>query len=215
MSGSSLIEASVISDAPPIVSGVASFIAQLATKRSKLDDKAIATLCKIEVVRTGRPVTGLKKRAIRRLGNSTWIVGVNELTRDPTAREQKQIDKANAELNERFGNEEEYNWIKWGKKSTFGKECREGDTIIQIWNRRGGTRPRITRRLALLLRRNEGDRIRLYIDFPRSGSDEVSWSRFHRILRAAGYFRRVGKYSVQRLDPEMAQAIDRHWTRVR
>jgi hypothetical protein len=215
MSGSGLIEASVITDAPSIVSGIASFIAQLSTERSQLDEKAIATLCKINVVGTGWPRAKPKAKSVRRLGNSTWIVGVNEITRDPTEREQKHIDRANAELSERFGKQDDHNWIRWGKKSRFAKECREGDTIIQIWNRRGGKRPRITRRLGLLLKRHEPDRLRLYIDFRRSISDEVSWSRFQRILRAAGYSKRVGKFSVQRLDPEMAEAIDRHWTRVR
>jgi hypothetical protein len=86
----------VITDAPSIVSGTASFIAQLSTERSQLDEKAIAALCKINVVRTGRLRAKPKARSVRRLGNSTWIVGVNEITRDPTEREQKHIDRANA-----------------------------------------------------------------------------------------------------------------------
>ena len=53
MSGSGLAEAAVLSDEPTIRSGVASFIAQLCTKKSRLRDEDIAALCKIEVVRTG------------------------------------------------------------------------------------------------------------------------------------------------------------------
>ena len=78
-----------------------------------------------------------------------------------------------------------------------------------------GRRSRVTRRLALLLKGHEQTYVRLYIDFPRSDADEIGWSRFQRILRASGYTRRVGKHSVQRLDPEIAAAIDRKWPRVR
>jgi hypothetical protein len=216
MSGSGLIEASVVTDDPSVVSGVASFIAQLSTKRSKLDDDSIRKLCEIEVIRSGWPERkSPKPKPIRKLGNSTWIVGVNELKRDPTTKEQKHIDRANERLNAQSGGEEDYDWIRWGKKSKFSKECREGDTLIRIWNPRGAGRSRVTRRLALLLKGHEPTYVRLYIDFPRSDADEIGWSRFQRILRASGYTRRVGKHSVQRLDPEIAADIDRKWPRVR
>ncbi|HZR85979.1 MAG TPA: phospholipase D family protein [Bradyrhizobium sp.] len=84
MSGSGLTEAAVLSDEPTIRSGVASFIAQLCTKKSRLDGPAIAALCKIEVIRSGWPKAKPKKPIrIRRLGNATWIVGVYDLSAIP------------------------------------------------------------------------------------------------------------------------------------
>jgi hypothetical protein len=83
MSGSGLIEASIVSDIPTISSGFASFIAQLATRSSRLTAGHIAALCRIKVVRTGwlNVNRSSKPRKLRRIGNNTWIIGVNALLR--------------------------------------------------------------------------------------------------------------------------------------
>jgi hypothetical protein len=74
MSRSDLIEASVITASPVIVSGVAAFIKKLSTARTRLNAREIGKLCAIEVVRTGR-FTGRQRtpNPVRRLGNATWI----------------------------------------------------------------------------------------------------------------------------------------------
>lgn len=219
MSGSGLTETAVLSDEPTIRSGVASFIAQLCNKKnSRLNEKDIATLCKIKVARTGWTKTKPKKPVrIRRLGNATWIVGAFYDSRDPTKDEQKQIDRGNSDVNKKFGTaNKEYEWIRWGKKTKLAKGCRVGDTLILIYSPKGGRVRSVTRRLPVLLKRRIGPtHIAMFHDESARGSDEVNWSRFQRILRAAGYQRDVRPGSVQRLEPEMARIIDRKWTRVR
>jgi hypothetical protein len=211
MSGADLTEAAVLTDEPAIRSGVASFIAQLSTKRSHLKEEDIAALCEIEVIRTGWP-KGKRKRPkrLQRMGSATWIVGTSDLVRDPTAGEQKQIDRATSQLNDSFGTmDEEYDWIRRGKKAKFAKECRVGDTLINIHNPRGNRARVVTRRLPILLRRTERNWVRVYTGEAASRADEISWSRFQRILREAGHPRKVRPFSVQRLEPEMAATIDR------
>jgi hypothetical protein len=214
MSGSGLIEASVITDNAAVTSGVASFIKQYSTARSRLSRIQIAALCRIKVVRTGWPNTkqAAKPKRIRRLGNSTWIIGVKELIRDPTANEQRNIDRARKDLKERLdADEDDYGWIRWGKKSKFSRECRQGDTLIQIWNMRHGKRRYVTRRLPVLLKRNEPTWVRFYIGEAQRVADEVNWARFQRILKAAKYSREVRPFSVQLLDAAVAEVIDRKW----
>jgi hypothetical protein len=76
------------------------------------------------------------------VGNATWIVGVYDLKRDPTEDEQKRIDRATSAINETLGAAaEEYDWIRWGKKGGFAKECRVGDTLIHVYNPRERQRP--------------------------------------------------------------------------
>jgi phosphatidylserine/phosphatidylglycerophosphate/cardiolipin synthase-like enzyme len=216
MSGSDLTEAAVLTDDPAITSGVASFIAQLATTRSLLDGKAIAALCKIVVVRTGWSKKGRKAPVrIGRLGNSTWIVGVYDLVRDPPPDEQRLIDRANSEINQRLGSNAEYEWIRWEKKSKFAKECRAGDTLIKIFNEKKGNKRTVTRRLPVLLKRSEPKWVRFYLGEPAKTSDEITWSKFQRVLREVGYTRKVVPRSIQRLKPEIAVAIDQNWMRVR
>lgn len=218
MSGSGLIETSVITDNPNIRSGIASFIAQLSTRRSRLTSRDAEALCKIKVVRIGWTNFSHRSRAkkIRRLGDTTWIVGVNALLRSPTQSEQKYIDRATRDLNKRLEtDEDDYNWIRWGKKDRFAKECRAGDTLIEITNNKKSKRRYVTRHIPVLLKRNEPTCTRFYVGQPSQGTDQINWSRFQRILKEAGHPRRVRPYSVQPLEPEMAKIINRKWTRVR
>jgi hypothetical protein len=216
MSGSSLIEASVVTDNPQLTSGIASFITQLSPKDGALKTKQIEKLCEIEVVRTGWPRGKQRPKSIRRLGATTWIVGVKELVRAQSSAETKLIGRANADLNARHETDDvEYDWIRWSKGNRFSRECREGDTLIQIWSPRKTGRKFVTRRLPVLLRRKEPNCVRFYIGDAQRDSDEIGWSNFRRVLKAAGYDRYVGPNSVQPLDPEMAETIDRKWTRVR
>src|SRR5260370_9194795 len=97
MSGSDLIEASVITDNPVIASGVAAFIEMLSTKRSRLDAARIAELCAIKVIRTGLPKGRRKRNPVRQIGKSTWIVSVRELKSKPSEQQQKRIDRRNQE----------------------------------------------------------------------------------------------------------------------
>jgi hypothetical protein len=215
MSGSGLIEASVVTDNPQITSGIASFIAQLSPKNRALKRKQIEALCKIEVVRTGWPGGKRKPKVIRRLGATTWIVSVKELVRAPSKTETRLISRANADLNDRHETKDrEYEWIRWSKGAKFSKKCREGDTLIQIWSPRGNGRKLVTRRLPVLLKRNEPNCVRFYTGDAQRDSDEIGWSHFQRVLKAAGYDKYVGPNSVQALDPEIAGIIDRKWTRV-
>jgi hypothetical protein len=215
---SGLTEAVVVTDTPALTSGVASVIEQLATKASRLSKTQIEALCKIKVVRSGWQTEKgrVKLKKLRRLGNATWIIGVKDLSRPPSKIEQKHIDRSNRDLNHRRGTTDvEYSWIRWGRKGKFAKQCREGDTLIQIDNGRSGKRRRVTRRLPVLLKRPEPKFTRFYTVEAPPESNEVSWSRFQGILKAAGYLRKVRPFSVRLLTPDQADAIDRRWTRAR
>jgi hypothetical protein len=214
MSGSDLTEASIITDIPQIVSGIASFIAQLSSRKNALTEKQIDSLCKIKAVRKGGWGGIRKRKQIRRLGATTWVVGVRELVRDPPADEAKYILRATAELNRRHDTEnEEYAWIRWSKKGKFARECREGDTLIEVFALRNG-RKRVTRRVPVLLKRREPHCYRFYLGESQRDSDVIGWLRFRRILAASRYKNHVGLRSAKLVEPETAKMIDWKWTRV-
>lgn len=216
MSGSDLIEASVVTDSATIVSGIAAFIEKLSTPRAKLGARQIDRLCAIEVKRTGFKGEKRASNPVPRLGNATWILGVRELKRDPSESQQKRIDRRTRELNERLGTEEDdFAWIEWGKKSRFGRECRAGDTIIRIYNWRGRKRPVVTRRVRVLLKDSEPHRNRFYTEDPVGSSNEVSLPEFRKILKKVGFQRDVKPMSALKLDSSVAEVIDRNWNRKR
>jgi hypothetical protein len=179
-----------------------------------LDEAHIKRLCAIKVIRDGWS-RRKKPNPIRRLGHSTWIVGTKGLKNDPNDWLQEQIDRRNRELNERLGTDEEFDWIQWGKKSRFGRECRAGDTLIVIFVPYGGGRPSVTRSESVVLRDKEPIFNRFYTQALTRLSDEVSWSRFQRILKAVGFKGKVTLMSTRKLDPDMAALIDRRWTRIK
>jgi hypothetical protein len=215
MSASDLIEASVITDNSVIVSGVAAFIEMLSTKKSRLGATRIEELCAIKVIRTGRPKGRRKANPVRQIGKSTWIVSVKELKSNPSQRQQKRIDRRKEELNERLGTDEDFGWIRWDKKSRFGRECRAGDTLIQIFRALDRKRLLVTRRVRVLLRDVEPDLIRFYTQEPAGRSDTASWSRFQRILKQVDSPWEVTSKRTRKLDPDMAETLDRKWTRIR
>jgi hypothetical protein len=141
-------------------------------------------------------------------------VGVNESKKDPSEHVQTRIDKRNRELSERLGtDEEEFSWIEWGKKSRFGRECRAGDTIIEIFVPNGGGRPSVTRRVRVVLKDQEPIFNRFYTQWPTGKSNEVNLARFQRILKEVGFKgKKITTKSVRKLDPDMADLIDRNWT---
>ena len=108
----------------------------------------IARLCQIKVIRRGGRLRmkGRQRRKtnLTQLGNRTWLIGVRELVRDPASDEQRMIDKAEKTLRQRLNDpDEELYWIRWSGKSRFVRECREGDSLIEIWRSSGAKRPSV------------------------------------------------------------------------
>lgn len=140
-----LIEAAVLTDNSASVSAVASLIEQLVQQSDALTLGDIERLCRIEVVRRGggrgerRP---RRKVRVAPLGNRTWLVGVKELTREPSAVEQEEDRPGRKFLRRRLRDPDlDLDWIRWSGKSRFLRECREGDTVVQIWSSSRAKRP--------------------------------------------------------------------------
>jgi hypothetical protein len=211
-----MVEAALISDQGSVVAGVASLIEQLRKQSSQLDEKQIAQLCKIKVIRRGgwngaRPKR--RKPRIANLGNRTWIVGVEELENDPKPEEQRLIDHATRSLQEQLGAaDDEFTWIKWGTRGRFPQECQAGDLLIQIWRSSKAKRPsEVLKAVPILLKQSTKRWTRFYVAEPSGRSPEITWGQFQRLLREVGYSRQVKAGSVQLLEPDVADTISRKW----
>jgi hypothetical protein len=216
-SESRMVEAALISDQGSIVAGVASLIEQLVKQSSPLDEKQIAELCKIKVIRRGgwsgaRPQR--RKTRIAKLGNRTWIVGVHELKDDPRPEEQRLIDQATRSLQEQLdATDDDFTWIKWGARGRFPRECREGDLLIQMWRSSiTAKRPsEVWKAVPVLLKQSTKRWTRFYVAEPSGRSPEVTWGQFQRLLREVGYPRQIKARSVHLVEPDLADTIGRKW----
>jgi hypothetical protein len=210
-----LVEAGVITDHGSTVAGVASFIEQVLDQSKELNANRLATLCKIKVIRRGGRGTGSKQRSpkIARLGSRTWLVGVRELVKDPAANEQRLIDRAMETLRTQMKvPEEESAWLRWGATTRFARECRQGDSVIQIWRSSKAMQPkRVFRTAPVLLKRKTGKWTWLFLREPTGPQAEMSWGKFKGLLKEVGYPRPVGPWALHVVDPDVADAITRRW----
>jgi len=216
-SADALVEAALMTNHASTVSGVASFIEQLAKQSEALTPSHIARLCKIKVIRRGgrgNPKGRQKRKtSLTRLGNRTWLVGVRELIRDPTPDEEKLIAGAMTSLRPRLsGADEEPDWVRWCGKSRFKQECREGDTLIRIWRSHRAKRPsNVLRAAPVLLKQSSQRWTRFYLPTAIGPHAKLSWRKFQRLLKSLGYTRRLSPRTTQLLDPDLADAIARRW----
>jgi hypothetical protein len=215
-SDNALVEAAVLTDHSSTVSGVASFIEQLVHQSEELQPRHIDRLCRIKVIRRGGrgggPGHQRRKTRLARLGNRTWLVGVRELVRDPVPAEQKMIAKAEAVLRSRFNDLE---WIRWSGKGRFIRECRAGDSLIQIWRSSRARRPSsVIRAQPVLLKQKTKNWTRFYLPPGRGAHAEIPWGKFQRLLKSLGYARRVGPGIEHLLEGDIADALNRQWNSV-
>jgi hypothetical protein len=213
-SADALVEAGVMTDQVGTVSGVASFIEQLIQQLDELQPQRIAALCRIKVVRRGyRGARERRKRTmkIEPLGNRTWLVGVRELARDPVPEEQEYIARASKLLN---SPEEDLDWVRWGTRGRFVRECREGDSLVQIWRSSGAKRPSaVIRAVPVLLKQRAERWTRFYLGEATGRHAEMALGAFKRLLKELGYARSVGPFTASLLDSELADAVARRWDR--
>jgi hypothetical protein len=219
-SADALVEAAVLTDNSATVSGVESFIEQLVQQSDRLTKKRIAALCKIKVIRkSGRNRGRRRKRRtkIAQLGNRTWLVGVRELVRKPPTEEERLIEQATNSLRTRLKRPDEvFDWIKWDRSSRFAHDCREGDSLIQIWRPHQAKRPKnVYKASPVLLKQRAKSWTRFYLREVTGSKKTLSWNRFLRLLNEVGYSRRVGPTVACALDSDMADAIARKWRTVR
>jgi hypothetical protein len=72
----------------------------------------------------------------------TWLVGIEELRKETPDDEQEKIEWATQALRSKTGDPDlEPDWIRLVGNDRFLQECREGDSVIQIWGSAKAKRP--------------------------------------------------------------------------
>jgi hypothetical protein len=211
-----LIEAAVVTTSPSLVSGIKSFVFQLAENGAVVDQAFLSRISKLPVVRRCGPGGKRSSRLnIGALGGSTWIVGVHELADDayPAEHEVAESGFAGAQEKRTYRNFQ-VSWIRFVGDGNFRKQAKEGDLIIQVWRPLG---PRgvveVFPHATILLRQDEGaGRTRFYLEErPRSTTRTLSVARFRSLLRKHGFSAKVGHTSARRIDPLLSDAIRSAW----
>lgn len=123
------------------------------------------------------------------------------------------IAKAAAILRPRLRtSRDELDWIRWGGKGRFIRECRAGDSVIQIWRSSRAHRPSsVIRAQPVLLKQKTKNWTRFYLPPGTGALAEIPWGKFQRLLKSLGYSRRVGPGIEHLLENDMADVLARNW----
>lgn len=213
MSGGALEELAVFTNNQTLISGVAAFIAGFERPKNEIDESEIKRLLKIPVIK--RKFGTIRGKRTPTIGGRTWIVGTRFLAREPLPADQRIIDRGKQDLDKRH-RKRNFDWdhIQWSGKSSFLQKSSAGDTVIQIWGEKGSSRAWVTRGVPLLHKRFGKRLAWTFIGDRPKTSDTVSWGKFQKILKTAGA-RPAKRHGVRRLDQDVAEAIDKVWTKVR
>ena len=217
-SRSKLVEAALMTDSSTVVSGVASLIGQLVTQSSKLGKEAIDKLCKIEVVRHGGGGGGPKEKRpkIAPLGNRSWLIGVSEEAK-LTDEENELVAQATKTIAaESKRDADDVDWIRWGGSGPFALTCQTGDQLIQIWRQSAKDKhPSVVLKVVPVLLRKRTTRATFVFLGERKGKNaEISWGAFKALMKKLGCTHTFGPNSQRILNPELAEAITRSWSKV-
>jgi len=197
------IEAAWVTKSPDAVGMATSLIQQLVTQAHPIDEKFIARISRIKVKRNGW-AQGAKRKPNRiKVGkHRTWVIGVEELTRDypeeaPAIEEG--TSKAEAKLTKRSS---DVSWIRWTGISRFRSESREGDSVIQIWSRAKAKEPsRVYRQAPILFKQNESSCTRFFIeDFQDAEKTSITWKQFNTLLKRTAVPGKFGAHTSRLID---------------
>lgn len=213
-----LVEAAFMTDAPTVVSGVASLIEQIRAQSHRLTANELAELAKIKVVRhgfaPGQTTTKHKRPKISVTGKTTWLVGVFDEDRDLTAVEEAMVKKTEREIvKEDKIPESEISWIRWGGSAgVFGKKAVNGDQLVQICSERVNAKPTHVLKAASVRRvRRLRGQLFIFVRDPVGRRSQLSWAAFQRLNQRVGGPSRISGNSQRALSPVLADRLFEHW----
>jgi hypothetical protein len=205
LSQKGLLEAAVLTDHSAVVNPARAYIEMLKKESEKIDEDFVRHIGRIRVVRTGfPPSTGRRPRRKLTVGEyQTWLASVWELDDRAVEREQEWITKGEA------------TWLRFTGDSTFRKQAKEGDSVIQIWHPLDRKEPiRVYKAEPVLIRQNEPTCTRFFIEeFSKAERFALSWSEFKKTAKLAGVQRKIKDDTLRRLLPDQANALELLWPR--
>jgi hypothetical protein len=185
---SNLIEAAIVTDHPTVLSDALSLVSRLESAAVRVDMEFLERIARIPVTRHFSPAVRGQLQRSRMLPRGAWVVGVHELTDGSFPREAARVKQGEIRARSMLEDAKaSTNWIRFTGNSSFKREARKGDTIIQLWRPSSSSRTvRVYFPSPILLRQTEPTCTRFYM--PESADDEdrsISLRDFQRLWLAA------------------------------
>jgi hypothetical protein len=164
--------------------------------------------------RTWQPGTAKRRRKADRGGEqAVWVTRVNELRDNAHPNEAMAAEQGEKQAQtSKFSGGRDINWIRFPNlTSTFEREARPGDLIIQLWMPLSSKHLRVCPPATLLAVHKEPTCFRMYIEEAPLRIRELPFGKFTAMAKKAGISRPIGKTSSRRLKAEEANALFKAW----
>jgi hypothetical protein len=208
-----LYEVAVETDHPAVVGPALKHIDSLKNESERIDEEFIRRISRIKVKRPDFSQNRLRKprRKIHMHQPQTWLVSVWE--EEERADEKEWIESGErAAKGKRERRSSDVPWMRFTGDSSFRRQAKEGDSLIQIWHSLGKKEQiKVYKAEPILLRQPEPNRTRFFIEeFSDADRHVLSWKEFQRIAKRAG-LPKTSKSSLRRLKQEQANSIHEMW----
>jgi hypothetical protein len=202
------VEAGLVTDNPGIVSMARAFVEAAKQKAVKVDDKFIARIKKIKVVRGGWAKGKNKKKKKNKVldpGNQYWLVGVPE--GDFSEDVMEKIEKGEQEAEKKKSSSSaEIEFIYCFSNDGFRKSAKPGDLIVMMkfdGNWRNG---RVYRHARIIHRKGLTRATCFYLEMPRGyARSALDWRQFKALAKRVGITARIKPWTSRRIR-------ERDWT---
>jgi phosphatidylserine/phosphatidylglycerophosphate/cardiolipin synthase-like enzyme len=207
-SHSKLFEAGIETDNPNTVSSAAGMIALLIKKSVLIDERFIARILKIEVVK--RQFTGGRSKARTTArghrDSLTWLLGVNGEYEPKDSKEQDTIEREEKEAeNNKLNPTSKTAWIRCRRSVYNIREARRGDSVVLI------DENRVYRAAAILCVKKRSDCTRIHYEVVQSYKrGSLAWSEFKMLAKKVD-LRVSSQYSARRLTEKTSVGLDYYW----
>jgi hypothetical protein len=210
-----MVEAALITDNPSTAAAVRSLIFQLARQAHPVNSAFLDRIRRIKVIRHGglRGGRRSKKLKVSEPKKRTWIIGTHELSEGDFPQEKKLAESGMRKAKKlKMHGKSDVTWVRWTGTGRFRRLAKAGNEVIQIFRALGRKRPVVCRNSSILMRKEESQCTRFYIEEPPNIDDTaISLDKFRQLLRRIGHPTNVGPTSERPLADAHAEAVKALW----
>jgi hypothetical protein len=211
-----LIEAAIVSDRPFVVAGVHQLIDKWVVAAGRnLDRSDFKRMLALPLTpRTWQPGAAKKRRkAERGREQAVWVTRVNELRDNAYPNEAAAAAQGKKQAHKsKFRGGSDIDWIRFPSlTSTFEREARPGDLIIQLWKPLSSKHLQARPPATLLAIRKELTCHRMFIEETPLRIEELPFGKFTTLAKKTGIARPIGKTSSRRLKAGEATSLLKAW----
>jgi hypothetical protein len=213
----SLVEAGIITDQPSVVSKARQLIQQLKKQATPIDETFIKRIMELPVPPPRRgPAGGAGKKPVIDIGaHHTWLASIEEMNSERYVHETSEIEKGTKEAEERVSeSSSEVDWIRFsrGVSHRFGRTAAPGDSVIQLWHRKGSKSPIVFPPFTILIRKEEPTALRFYVErFVNAKKRTLTWKQFERLTAQVGVPGKITPSSIRLIPESYAEALQPLW----